>query len=391
MGTAMRCEARRGRPRRHGGPDAQKRGARGWRLAMGGPRGGMRKGWRVVASWRRRGCGKESGDCRCARAFSNSVLPCSAPTPVTVSPVVTCMVEAWGARASVSRPPKLEAQEGSTEKRLAGAPTRAHAPAPRPRGSWRRPSRPRRQPSWRRRAPPACRSQSPKTSLLCLRERASDARGTARGEAARGGAWRMRARRERGEEARRREAWREVSWQLFLGALGTCQLSMRKLVRMGDDGRRSLQQRAQPTPAAHSRSRMCERRVDWMRLNGCRQLSATPEASLTHSVLQRRFSASDTRSALAVTRERRIRRAPPALPRVSRLTRPPLSRLRHAASRHAAARAAGGAARVAMGKRENQRLATAASAASPAPDRHELYAQAVQSPKARALSARARL
>jgi hypothetical protein len=224
-----------------------------------------------------------------------------------------------------------------------------------------------------------------------LRERASDARGTARGEAARGDAWRMKARREQGEEARRREAWREVSWQLFLGALGTCQLSIRKPVRMGDDGRRSLQQRAQPTPAAHSRSRMCERRVDWMRLNGCRQLSATPEASLTHSVLQRRFSASDTRSALAVTRERRIRRAPPALPRVSRLTRPPLSRLRHAASRHAAARAAGGAARVAMGKRENQRLATAASAASPAPDRHELYAQAVQSPKARALSARARL
>jgi hypothetical protein len=81
----------------------------------------MRKGWRVVASWRRRGCGKESGDCRCARAFSNSVLPCSAPTPVTVSPVVTCAVEAWGARASVSRPPKPEAQ-GSTEKRLAGAP-----------------------------------------------------------------------------------------------------------------------------------------------------------------------------------------------------------------------------------------------------------------------------
>jgi hypothetical protein len=32
-----------------------------------------------------------------------------------------------------------------------------------------------------------------------------------------------------------------------------------------------------------------------------------------------------------------------------------------------------------MGKRENQRLA---AAAAPAPDRHELYAQAVQSPKA---------
>lgn len=233
------------------------RGGGDWRRAA------LAGGWaRDGASWRRGGAVAAArkagmrGDCRCARAFSNSVLPCSAPTPITVSPVVTCTVEAWGARASVSRPPKPEAQ-GSTEKRLAGAPTRANAPAPRPRGSWRRPSRPRPQPSWRRRAPPACRSQSPKTSLLCLRERASDARGTARGEAARGGAWRMKARRERGEEARRREAWREMSW-LFLGALGTCQLSIRKPVRMGDDGRRSLQQRAQPTPAADSRSRMCD-------------------------------------------------------------------------------------------------------------------------------------
>ena len=43
-----------------------------------------------------------------------------------------------------------------------------------------------------------------------------------------------------------------------------------------------------------------------------------------------------------------------------------------------------------MGKKAERRAAAAADAAAPAPDRHELYAQAVQSPKARRRSIAAR-
>ena len=42
-----------------------------------------------------------------------------------------------------------------------------------------------------------------------------------------------------------------------------------------------------------------------------------------------------------------------------------------------------------MGKKAERRAAAAADAAAPAPDRHELYAQAVQSPKARGRSSSA--